>query len=294
MCKNCNKFFIWKNSGTSKNQKLKLFYKWIIGKQTLQELSKNYNKSIDALRISFQKFLDQPIPLKVKINKNCYLIIDATYFKKEFCLIDYYDYFLKRSQYYRLLKNENFDDIVYDLRYLKQQGLNVAGITSDGHKALTGAIKQVFPDAIHQRCIIHIQRMSLIYLTRFPKSQAGKDLRILVKVLHKIDNKRKRNIWIKCFNNWCQKYNSFLQEKSQSLSGRKWYTHKLIRRTRSLIKNALPDMFHYLDNSNIQKSTNGLESRFSYLKNNLKIHRGLTNENRKKFILWYMFFKSNF
>ena len=65
----------------------------------------------------------------------------------------------------------------------------------------------------------------------------------------------------------------------------------MLRRTRALIKNALPNMFHYLDNPKIPKSTNGLESRFSYLKNNLNIHRGLSEKNRINFVKWYNYFK---
>jgi len=34
-----------------------------------------------------------------------------------------------------------------------------------------------------------------------------------------------------------------------------------------------------------------LESQFSYLKNNLKIHRGLSKESRENFIRWYYYFK---
>ncbi len=35
-------------------------------------------------------------------------------------------------------------------------------------------------------------------------------------------------------------------------------------------------MFQYLDNPKIPKSTNGLESYFGHLKDNLSIHRGLS------------------
>ena len=135
--------------------------------------------------------------------------------------------------------------------------------------------------------------MSLTYLTRFPKTNAGIDLRKLAKELHKIDNYEKKDLWIKEFERWSEKYDDFLKEKSESSSGRKWHTHKFLRRTRALIKNALPDMFHYLDDSNIPKSTNGLETRFSYLKNNLKIHRGLNRNNRRSFVIWYNYFKYN-
>ncbi len=133
--------------------------------------------------------------------------------------------------------------------------------------------------------------MSLTYLTKNPETEAGITLRCLVKELHKINDLEQRDYWIYQFKSWCEKYNDFLKEKSESPSGRKWYTHKLLRRTRSLIKNALPNMFHYLDNPSIPKSTNGLESSFSYLKNNLKIHRGLSERNRKNFLIWYNYFK---
>lgn len=133
--------------------------------------------------------------------------------------------------------------------------------------------------------------MSLIYLTRNPKTDAGVTLRYWVKKLHEIETPTQRDNWIGQFDGWRRKYDGFLKEKSESLSGRKWYTHKMLRRTRSLIKNALPNMFHYIDNSDIPKSTNGLESTFSHFKLNLNIHRGLSKKNRKNFILWYNYFK---
>lgn len=221
------------------------------------------------------------------------MVIDGTHFKNNFCILNYLDSNLKRLQYYRTVERENYYNYLTDLEYLKQVGIIPFSITSDGQKGLLKAVKDVFPDVVHQRCVIHIQRMGLIFLTRNPKTDAGITLRYWIKKLHKIDNHDKKDFWISQFEGWCRKYDSFLREKSESLSGRKWYTHKLLRRTRSLIKNALPNMFHYLDNPYIPKSTNCLETRFSYLKNNLKIHRGLSKKNRKNFILWYNYFKNN-
>ena len=59
-----------------------------------------------------------------------------------------------------------------------------------------------------------------------------------------------------------------------------------------VIKKALPDMFPYIDNPRIPKTTNGLESFFGHLKGNLNIHRGLSHAHRKEFILWYLFLKN--
>ena len=283
--------FYWTNSGSSKNQKLKLFKKWIIGKATLNELTHETGKSVSTLQRIFKNFMDYPPLPKPVSNIDCHLTIDGTYFKNNFCVLVYYDNQLKKRQYFRVVDQECWYNYMTDLEYLKQVGLNVTSVTSDGQRGLIKAVRDVFPCAIHQRCLVHVQRMSLAYLTRFPKTEAGVTLRYWVKQLHSVKNQEQKYFWITQFEGWRQKYDSFLKEKSISFSGRKWYTHKLLRKTRSLIKNALPNMFHYLDNSSIQKSSNGLESQFSYLKNTLKIHRGLSKENRENFIRWYYYFK---
>lgn len=95
LCRACGKLFIWKNTGASKNQRLKLFRKWIIGKYTLKELSKETKKSIKSLRILFKNFLDNPPKPKIKPNPKCYLTIDGIYFKNNFCLLNYRDNDLK-------------------------------------------------------------------------------------------------------------------------------------------------------------------------------------------------------
>ncbi|MFH1030114.1 MAG: transposase [bacterium] len=264
-----------------------------MGRRTLEQLSKETKRSEKTLRTIFKKFLDNPPAIKIKPHKDCHLMIDGTYFKRNFCFANYIDNDLKYSQLADIILRENFTDAIRHLELLKNSGLDIASITSDGHKSLIKAVKAILPEVIHQRCIVHIQRMSFNYLTKHPKTQAGKDLRSLVKILHEINSFEKRDIWIKLFNKWILKYDSFLKERSYSISGRWWYAHKLLRRTRSLIKNALPNMFHYLNNPKIPKSTNGLETRFSFLKNDVKIHRGMTREHRKSFILYYIFYKNN-
>ncbi len=219
-------------------------------------------------------------------------MIDGTYFQ-DFCLLSYFDADLKYLQYYEIIKKENYKDFKLSLMALVAAGLNIRSITSDGEKGLILAIKDILPDALHQRCIIHVQRMSLIYLGRFPQSGAGRDLRIIVKSLHDIYNHEDKKNWIKRFRDWEVKYHDFLNERSSIWADSKLYRHYDIRRVRTLINNSLPSIFHYLNDNKIPKSTNGLESRFSYLKNNLRIHRGLSKKNRKSFILWYCWFKYN-
>ena len=179
--------------------------------------------------------------------------MDATYFKK-FCLLAYQDDFDGYTQLIRFTDGEHYEEIKEDLNNLIALGTKIESITTDGHKSVLKAIKHTLPSVKVQRCLVHIQRMCLLWLTR---------------------------------------YKMYINEKTfMPDSKRYWFTHRLLRRTYHSINNALPNMFHYLDNEQIPKTTNGIEGYFSHLKNHLDLHRGLTMKNRINFIKWYVYFSN--
>ncbi len=51
-------------------------------------------------------------------------------------------------------------------------------------------------------------------------------------------------------------------------------------------------MFHYINNSLIPATNNGIEGYFGHLTNHLDLHRGLTRRNRINFIKWYIHFSN--
>lgn len=164
----------------------------------------------------------------------------------------------------------------------------------DGLSNIIKAVRKVSPNTIIQRCVVHIQREVLIWLTRRPKSQAGIELRQIIRKLHLINNKELWGYWVVDLVHWYEKHKDYINEKTYNpYSKRYWFTHKSIRRSFIHIKRALPDMFHYLDNLDIPKSTNGLESFFGHLKQNISLHRGLSKDHYKNYIKWYLYFKSN-
>lgn len=70
------------------------------------------------------------------------------------------------------------------------------------------------------------------------------------------------------------------------------YTHDKVRKTYVHLKRAIPNMFKFIDRPDVPKNTNALESFFGHMKDNLRIHRGLSFEHRIKFIRWYLFFSN--
>lgn len=265
----------------------------MIGRQTIEQISIESGYPVRTLIRYLHACLAQPPVFSVYPSERVNLLIDGTYFTNDLCLILYRDNTVKFTQLYRLTNGEWYDELKEDLENLLKLGVRIESITCDGHKALLKAIRKVCKQVIVQRCLVHIQRMCKIWLTMRPQSLAGVELRRIVSRLHLISTTDERDYWLVSLVKWHQQHEAFINEKSFNTdSSRYWYKHKMVRRSFMVIKKALPDMFRYLENKRIPKSTNGLESFFGHLKGNLNIHRGLSHAHRKEFILWYLYLKN--
>ena len=85
-------------------------------------------------------------------------------------MVSYQDDYDGYTQLLRFTDGEHYEEIREDLANLVKLGIQIESITSDGHKSTLKAIRTSVPDAIVQRCLVHIQRMCLLWLT--PLSQA--------------------------------------------------------------------------------------------------------------------------
>lgn len=241
---------------------------------------------------TFYALLEKVPCIKIIKREKVNLRIDATYFSS-FCVVAYQDDFDGYTQLIRFSNGEHFDEIKEDISNLIKLGVQLESITTDGHKSVLKAIKKAAPSILVQRCLVHIQRMCLLWLTRYPKHEAGQQLRQLVLLILKIKTQNDKLFWISQFNHWYLQHKTYLNEKTfNSNTGRFWYTHKLLRRSYQTIKRALPNMFYFLEYPHIPNTTNGIEGYFSHLKNHLDLHRGLTIKNRINFIKWYIYFSN--
>jgi len=265
----------------------------VLERQTFKTLSRDSGLSIDTLQRTFYAFLTQAPTVKILKRPHVHLRLDATYFE-QFCLLCYQDHQDGYTQLIRFTDGEHYREIKEDLDNLIKLGVQIESITTDGHKSMLRAIRKSLPDVPAQRCLIHIQGMCLLWLTRFPKHQAGVELRALVLMLLRIKTGNDRLYWTTELQAWYSRHEAYLKEKTfREQTGRYWYTHKLLRRSYFTIKRALPNMFHYLSNPQIPSTTNGIEGFFSHLKNHLDLHRGLTLQHRIDFIKWYIYLSND-
>jgi AraC-like DNA-binding protein len=292
-CKSCGIFFTLNAPQKRLENRFIWFRKWIMERQTYSTLSRDSGLSKSSLQRLFYTYLDLSPEVKIIKRSAVNMRMDATYFK-QLCVLCYQDNENGYTQLIRITDGEHYPEIKEDLDNLITLGVQIESITTDGHKSALKAIRKSLPDVTVQRCLVHIQRMCLLWLTRFPKHQAGIELRALVLMLLKIKTHNDRLYWTNQLQLWFMKHQEWLKEKTfNEHTGRYWYKHKLLRRSYFTIKRALPNMFHYLTNPKIPATTNGIEGYFGHLKNHLDLHRGLSAKHRVNFIKWYIYLSNN-
>ncbi len=222
------------------------------------------------------------------------LLIDGTYFPNKLCLVLYRDTNIRMTILYRLTDGERLRELKEDHQNIKNTGIQIESVTCDGAANILKAVRKVCPEAVLQRCTVHIAREITTWLTHKPKSDAARNLLELVRLLGQVETNEQAQLWTRAFIDWYRKYELFINERTvDDQTCRWWYTHKMLRRSAWHIRRALPEMFAYTHYDKVPKSSNSIEAFFGHLKDNLRIHRGLSETHFKDFVKWYLFFNSN-
>ena len=221
--------------------------------------------------------------------------MDAKYFGRWGCLLLYKEG--GNLIYWRFVDRERFEYYCQDLTRITQFGYVIASVTSDWHGSLVAAVTYLFGDQIpHQRCLVHTQRWCESLLTQRPKTEAGVNLRELVKLLNQVKSGEEKQIWLAWLSRWEDRYGDFIKERTYGVkeddSKTWWYTHRNLRRAFRTLKTTKDHLFLYLNHPNLPKDTNGLESEFSHLKQKINLHRGLKRRRKIAAIYWYVYLKN--
>lgn len=228
--------------------------------------------------------LKQPAPPPVLgLGRSQYFIFDGTFLHRPRSLIALMDartHMLVAGQYG---VSENYQPGLMEFfKGLKQSGLTPRSFTVDGNRIVMGVLRELWPDIVLQRCLVHIQRQGLSWCRISPKTTYARRLRQIFLQITKIKTPAERDMFLRAVTDWETKYGSQIGKRPES-----GYVFSDIKRARSMLLRALPDMFHYLDSPLIPTSTNGLEGYFSRLKGRYRQHRGLKQQKRENYFQWY-------
>ncbi len=207
-------------------------------------------------------------------------------------LLVYYAYQIEKVIWFSIRDGEKKEYICTDLRFLRDaMGYKILSCTSDGWVWILAAIKEIYPECIIQRCLVHIQRQVRNYISWNPKTPAGKELLQITNYSVLSDPEA----FPKLFETWKREHFSFLIEKSISRKGEWIFTHTSLRRAMRHIENALSYMYQsYTHNtSGIERTSNRMEWYFWVLAEEwIKEHKWLSPNRLLSFTALWIYLRN--
>ena len=290
-CQDCGASFVKHKEGVRQSNRLVWFRKWVLGKQTVEDIANECGYSARHVHRWFDEYLDSSPSWTMNTSMPIYLLIDGTYYSDDHCLILYRAENLKRTIFYRFTTHEDQNEIAADLISIRDLGYEVIGITTDGGDNIIRAVEYVFPDVPRQRCVVHVQRDCLASITQRPRSTEAKLFRNLVQDLSICRTINDKLWWLSMYYRWEEDYKEFVFQKGVvSYSHQEYYVHNDLRKAYIHLKRAIPNLFTYIDHPGVPKTTNALEAFFGHIKDQIRSHRGLAESRIDNFIKWYLFF----
>lgn len=206
--------------------------------------------------------------------------MDTTFFGNEFGVLVLMDSLSKKVVYHKIVNAERVIYYRKAINELREKDYKIQSITCDGRR---GLLKDILNTPI-QMCQFHQVAIVIRRIARKPKSEAGKELKILIKTL-KTSSKNKFYINL---HHWYLKHKNFLNERSSipDKAGKYPFKHRNLRSAYSSLKRHEEFLFTFekYPELKIEKTTNRLEGLFSELKRKLALHNGLSKKNKIMFI----------
>ncbi len=257
-----------------------IFDKYFYHKQTLNQLSSEYKRSIPWIR---KQIFEYEPPFNTYAPREVIVVADATFFGRrryKFGVLVYKDILSKEILIWKHIESETVKDYNYLKHELLLSGFTIKGVVIDGKRGLFRA----FDDFPVQMCHFHQKMIVQRYITRHPKLEASQDLKKIVSRLTSTTEARFTN----SLDNWYSMHEAFINEKSlNEATGKEYFTHrKLVAAYKSLRRN-LPYLFTYKNHSELDmpNTTNALDGGvFTQLKKLTKLHQGITKSLKSKLI----------
>lgn len=256
-----------------------VFDAYVFQRQTAVDLGAQYGKSgrwireqIDHASISMPCVMPITTPIAA----------DMTFWGRGYGVCVFRSPTLKQNLWWKESATETPSIYAKGLQDLQKQGFTVTGAVIDGKRGVARVFEtQGIPV---QYCQFHQMKTVTTYLTRKPKTEAGKELRALTLTLPYTTEA----LFHEALLSWRERHDAFLNERTiVSHRRRGWeYTHRRIRAAyRSLVTN-LSQLFTYqrYPELHLPNTTNCLDGMFSQVKNKLAVHRGLRRDRRYKII----------
>lgn len=269
--------------------RLSLFVRWVSGEATAANVSASRGVSRQTTWRWFSSFWSAPPGASGRVVSRV-LVLDATGVVRLLTVaLLAGDPATSRPVGWGFAPRECLGALPPFLLALRERGADPECVVCDGQKGLLKAVRAAFPSAAIQRCVIHVHRQAMSWLTRNPQTEAGREIRRLVSALLPVRDAGGRDEWLGRLRSWEERHADFLKERTFGDGGRWWYTHRKLRAVRSLVRNAAPNLFRYIDDPGVPRTSNHVEGGLNArIKELLRSHRGITKRQRMALASWYL------
>lgn len=180
-------------------------------------------------------------------------------------------------------------------------------VVCDGGPGMHAALKEHWPNARVQRCLVHLQRNVRKYVTTKSKTAAGKALWGLALRLTRVKTSDDAATWSKLLIEWESEFLHLTKERSYRKTAAEvpswvratqqwWYTHQRLRSGYQVLRRVIDrgHLFTFLDKElqplGVPSTTNGIEGATnSPMRLLLLHHRGMTEEHQRRAIEWWLY-----
>jgi hypothetical protein len=263
------------------------FERWISEAYSVRQLSDQSGYSERSLNRLLSFYLrDNPKAETVISDSVKHIVFDGTYLHRPNSIVG-----LMNGENHELVdavygisENKRYDLLRY-FRDLAERGLHPESVTLDGNPTVIQAFQDVWPEIIIQRCTVHVQRQGMRWCRAFPKRADALKLREILNSLSWVHDEFTKDCFIEKVRQWERRYGEAIQSRTE-----KGWVFSDLKRARSMLLKAIPNLFHFVDNQTIPSSTNMMEGYFSRLKARYRKHRGMATHNLGNYFKWYFYF----
>ena len=207
------------------------------------------------------------------------IVPDTTFWGRHYGVVVFRSWNLKRNIWWNEVTSEKVAHYHYGRKILEERGWTFTAAVVDGRRGLA----TVFNDIPVQVCHFHQLQTVTKYLTRRPKTDAGRELRALALTFTRTNEKEFSQKLIA----WEKKWHDFYTQKTHVLGTKHWYyTHKNVRSAYTSLKRNVPNLFTYqkYPQLGIPNTTNTIDGYFASVKKKVAAHHGLRRDRRYRVI----------
>lgn len=179
---------------------------------------------------------------------------------------------------WKYVETEKLGYYLEELRNLVGLGYTFKSFTIDGRRGVVQLLQRYFNTIPIQLCHFHQVQIVLRYTTRKPKTECGKDLKLLILNLKNLSKAE----FAQQLKNLQNKYKDFLKERNEQSQ----FQHRRLRSAFRSIKANLPYLFTFEDYPELEipKTTNSCDGSFGHWKYKVRLHRDLNIDRKKQMI----------